>query len=224
MPFLHLKWQLHSWGLWGLAGFPGGSVASAGDGGWSLCQEDALEKERQPTPGFLPGKSHGQRSLWAAVRGVAKSQTGLSDQTATAGPYRTGGAAGARCPTPAPVPLQGTVSLLIRLLSVPGPEVPVLWGECFLRAGRLAAWSNLCPAASFLPVGTVSLHIPAPWVPSLLRCPVSRGFSCPYCPRRVGCRTPLRALGTSSAGPFLIPCRRSSVSFGSGENQGVLRI
>ena len=29
----------------------------------SLGQEDSLEKERQPTPVFLPGESHGQRSL-----------------------------------------------------------------------------------------------------------------------------------------------------------------
>ena len=29
----------------------------------SLAQEDPLEKEMQPTPIFLPGKSHGQRSL-----------------------------------------------------------------------------------------------------------------------------------------------------------------
>ena len=29
----------------------------------SLGQEDPLEKEMQPTPVFLPGKSHGQRSL-----------------------------------------------------------------------------------------------------------------------------------------------------------------
>ena len=32
----------------------------------------------QPTPGFLPGKSHGQRNLWATVHGVAKSGTQLS--------------------------------------------------------------------------------------------------------------------------------------------------
>ena len=32
-------------------------------GGRSLGQEDPLEKERQPTPIFLPGKVHGQRSL-----------------------------------------------------------------------------------------------------------------------------------------------------------------
>ena len=30
---------------------------------WSLGREDAVEKGRQPTPGFLPGESHGQRSL-----------------------------------------------------------------------------------------------------------------------------------------------------------------
>ena len=28
----------------------------------SLGREDPLEKEMQPTPGFLPGKSHGQRT------------------------------------------------------------------------------------------------------------------------------------------------------------------
>ena len=29
----------------------------------SLGQEDSLKKEMQPTPAFLPRKSHGQRSL-----------------------------------------------------------------------------------------------------------------------------------------------------------------
>ena len=29
----------------------------------SLFQEDPLEKEMQPTPVFLPGEFHGQRSL-----------------------------------------------------------------------------------------------------------------------------------------------------------------
>ena len=37
----------------------------------------------QPTPVLLPGKSHGWRSLWAAVHGIAKSQTQLSDFTFT---------------------------------------------------------------------------------------------------------------------------------------------
>ena len=36
-----------------------------------------------PTPGLLPGKSHGWRSLGAAVHGVTKSWTRLSDFTFT---------------------------------------------------------------------------------------------------------------------------------------------
>ena len=43
----------------------------------SLGKEDALEK-LQPTPVFLPGKSHGQTSLAGyIVHGVAKSGTRL---------------------------------------------------------------------------------------------------------------------------------------------------
>ena len=43
--------------------FPVGSAvknlpANAGDKGWSLGQEDPLEKEWQHTPVFLPGESH----------------------------------------------------------------------------------------------------------------------------------------------------------------------
>ena len=38
--------------------------------------EDSLEMELQPTPVFLPGKSHGQRGAWqATVHEIAKSQT-----------------------------------------------------------------------------------------------------------------------------------------------------
>ena len=33
----------------------------------------SLEEKWQPIPVFLPGKSHGQRSLWATVHGVAES-------------------------------------------------------------------------------------------------------------------------------------------------------
>lgn len=37
------------------------------------------EEEMQPTPVFLPGKLHGQRGAWwAAVQGVAESQTRLA--------------------------------------------------------------------------------------------------------------------------------------------------
>ena len=35
------------------------------------------KREWQPTPVFLPGESHGQKSLAAAVRGITKSQTPL---------------------------------------------------------------------------------------------------------------------------------------------------
>ena len=38
----------------------------------SLGWEDPLEKEMGTTPVFLPGKSHGQRSLWATVYRVMK--------------------------------------------------------------------------------------------------------------------------------------------------------
>ena len=49
-------------------GFPGGSdskesACNAGDLGWFLGQEDPLEKEMATTPLFLPGESHGERSL-----------------------------------------------------------------------------------------------------------------------------------------------------------------
>ena len=37
----------------------------------------------QPTPVFLPGESQGWEAWWAAVYGVAKSQTQLSDFTFT---------------------------------------------------------------------------------------------------------------------------------------------
>ena len=40
----------------------------------ALDREHLLEKEQQPTPVFLPGKSHGQRSLvGSGVHGVAES-------------------------------------------------------------------------------------------------------------------------------------------------------
>ena len=41
-------------------------------------------KKWQPTPVFLPGESQGQRSLWAAVYGVAQSRTRLTNLAAAA--------------------------------------------------------------------------------------------------------------------------------------------
>ena len=55
-----------------LRGFPGGSDCKQFTcrcrrdrrrGVWSLGWDDPLEEARQPTPVFLPGESHGQRSL-----------------------------------------------------------------------------------------------------------------------------------------------------------------
>ena len=42
----------------------------------------------QPTPVFLPGKSHGQRSLQALAHGVAKSQTDTMEHTEKSHPPR----------------------------------------------------------------------------------------------------------------------------------------
>ena len=57
------------------------SCANAGDTGdadSTTGSRNSWRKEWQPTPAFLPGKSHGQRSLAATVHGVAKSQTRLN--------------------------------------------------------------------------------------------------------------------------------------------------
>ena len=45
--------------------------------------EQSLEKATAPTPVLLPGKSHGRGAWWAAVHGVAKICTRLSDFTLT---------------------------------------------------------------------------------------------------------------------------------------------
>ena len=42
-----------------------------------------LEKAMAPAPVLLPGESQGRGAWWAAVHGVAKSQTRLSDFTST---------------------------------------------------------------------------------------------------------------------------------------------
>ena len=52
--------------------------------GFVMFPLDPVENiQLQPTPVLLPGKSHGRRSLVAAVRGVAESQTQLSNFTFT---------------------------------------------------------------------------------------------------------------------------------------------
>ena len=59
--------QIKGW-CTGNRGFPRGSAAKNPPAMpemqvQSLGREDPLEKEMHPTPIFLPGKSHGQRSL-----------------------------------------------------------------------------------------------------------------------------------------------------------------
>ena len=49
--------------------------ANEGDLGSVPELEDSLEKEMEPTPVFLPGESHRQRSLAATVHVVVRSQT-----------------------------------------------------------------------------------------------------------------------------------------------------
>ena len=76
--------------LWG---FPGDAVvknlpANARDSrnsrdksSYAWVRKIPWSRTWQPTPVFLPGKFHGQRILWAAIHGVAKSQTQLSTHT-----------------------------------------------------------------------------------------------------------------------------------------------
>ena len=70
-------------------GLPGGSVAenlpaNAADNSFSPWVRKILwRREWQPTPVFLPGKSHGQRSLVSYGPWSRKCQIGLSDYTTT---------------------------------------------------------------------------------------------------------------------------------------------
>ena len=38
-------------------------------------RKSSWRRERQPSPVFLPGKSHAQRSLWATVHEITESDT-----------------------------------------------------------------------------------------------------------------------------------------------------
>ena len=49
----------------------------------AACQASLGRRQWHPTPVLLPGESHGRRSWWAAVHGVAKSWTQLSKFTFT---------------------------------------------------------------------------------------------------------------------------------------------
>ena len=59
------------------------SPANAGDirdPGLILLRKIPWRRKWRPTPVFLPGESHEQRSLWATTHGVTKSWTQLIDQ------------------------------------------------------------------------------------------------------------------------------------------------
>ena len=45
----------------------------------SLGQEDPLEEDAQPTPVFLPGESHGQRSL--ALQSITSQRVDTTEAT-----------------------------------------------------------------------------------------------------------------------------------------------
>jgi len=67
-------------------GFPGGSdskesTCSAGDPGSILGWEIPWRRAWQPTPLFLPGEFHGQKSLAGYSPRVAKSQTQLNNNS-----------------------------------------------------------------------------------------------------------------------------------------------
>ena len=87
---IHLQLAASLKQLWGRApcgvGFPGGSAVKnlpARQEMWVqfLGWQDPLEKERQPTPVFLPGKSMDRGTWQVTVHGVPKSQARSSHET-----------------------------------------------------------------------------------------------------------------------------------------------
>ena len=80
----------------------------------------------QPTPVFLPGKSHGQRSLVGYSHWVAKNPTGLRDYTLTYFCQKTNSVADAREKSALYLPREG-------LTTVPLSSVPP--GPCGRRFG-----------------------------------------------------------------------------------------
>ena len=65
--------------MWGFTGSASGKESTCQCRRPRRCQLDPWvrkipwRRKWQPTPVFLPGESHGQRSLWAAVHGVTES-------------------------------------------------------------------------------------------------------------------------------------------------------
>ena len=84
---MDLCWQTVAQGkrqqrrTWGFAGSASGKESTCQCRRLRRCELDPWvrkipwRRKWQPTPVFLPGESHGQRSLWAAVHGVTESDT-----------------------------------------------------------------------------------------------------------------------------------------------------
>ena len=74
-------WTMSACWVDGWTGFPGGSAGreyayDAGDPGFDpWVGKIPWRRARQPTPVFLPGESHGQRSLAGHSCGVTESDT-----------------------------------------------------------------------------------------------------------------------------------------------------
>ena len=84
--YIKCEFMLHLLGVWGLPRWLSGEEASCQCRRRRKWRFDAWsgsssrEGKWQPTPVFLPGKSHGQRSMEGYSPGVAKSQRWLSTQ------------------------------------------------------------------------------------------------------------------------------------------------
>ena len=63
------------------------SACSAGDGFSPWVRKIPWRRARHPTPVFLPGESHGQRSLVGYSPWGHKSQTRLSEEAHSTGPH-----------------------------------------------------------------------------------------------------------------------------------------
>ena len=97
----HVKWNCNCWSIFSLSSFltvsgwqiQGGNICPWWLSGLGICLQCRSHRrcafspwvrkipwwgKWQPTPVFLPGESHRQRSLEATVQRVAKSQTRLS--------------------------------------------------------------------------------------------------------------------------------------------------
>ena len=77
-----------------MEGFPGGAVvkslrANAGDAGNPWVGKTPWSRQWQPTPAFLPGQSHGQRSL-AGYSPWGHKESDMTEYAHTSGHFQIG--------------------------------------------------------------------------------------------------------------------------------------